>query len=78
MRGRSALEILFSTKCDLVEDPELVDLVTMELRELLAKNGYGGERDDAPVGAVSAFSGEGRGTMTDLASFFESVVRWIG
>jgi len=75
VRGRSALEILFSTKCDLVEDP---DLVTMELRELLAKNGYGGERDDAPVGVVSAFSGEGRGTMTDLASFFESVVRWIG
>jgi GTPase SAR1 family protein len=68
------------TKCDLVEDPEILDLVTMEIRDLLSKNGFGGERDDAPVGAVTAFSAEGGRTqaMIELPSFFESVVRWIG
>jgi elongation factor Tu len=34
-------------KCDLVEDPELLDLVEMDLRELLSMYGYPG--DDVPV-----------------------------
>jgi elongation factor Tu len=35
--------VVFINKCDLVDDPELIDLVEMEARELLARYGYGGE-----------------------------------
>src|SRR5437870_2277538 len=35
--------VVFINKCDLVDDPELIDLVEMEARELLARHGYGGE-----------------------------------
>ena len=39
--------IVFLNKVDMVDDPELIDLVESEVRELLTKNGYDGEH--APV-----------------------------
>jgi len=39
-------------KVDMVDDPELLDLVEMEVRELLTKNGYDGEK--TPIIRVSA------------------------
>jgi len=39
--------IVFMNKCDMVDDPELLDLVEMEVRELLSKYEYPGE--DLPV-----------------------------
>src|SRR5664280_667129 len=39
--------VVFLNKCDAVEDPELIDLVEMEVRELLTKYGFPG--DDLPV-----------------------------
>ena len=39
-------------KCDMVDDPELLELVEMEVRELLSKYNYPG--DDVPVIQVSA------------------------
>ena len=39
--------IVFMNKCDLVDDPELLELVEMEVRELLTSYGYPG--DDIPV-----------------------------
>ena len=39
--------IVFLNKCDMVDDPELIDLVESEVRELLTKNGFDG--DKAPV-----------------------------
>ena len=39
--------VVFMNKADLVEDAELLDLVEMEVRELLTKNGFPG--DDTPV-----------------------------
>jgi elongation factor Tu len=39
-------------KCDMVSDPELLDLVEMEVRELLTKYGFDG--DNTPVIRVSA------------------------
>src|ERR1700741_1666649 len=39
--------VVFLNKCDLVEDAELLDLVELEVRELLAKYDYPG--DEAPV-----------------------------
>ena len=38
---------VFMNKCDMVDDPELLDLVEMEVRELLTKYDYPG--DDVPV-----------------------------
>lgn len=39
--------VVFLNKCDMVDDPELLELVEMELRELLTKNGFPG--DDTPI-----------------------------
>ena len=51
--------VVFLNKCDLVDDPELLDLVELEVRELLSKYKY--EGDDAPVirgSATKAIAGE--------------------
>jgi elongation factor Tu len=39
--------VVFLNKCDLVDDPELLELVELEIRELLNKYGFPG--DDTPV-----------------------------
>ncbi len=39
--------VVFMNKIDLVDDPELLDLVELEVRELLAKYGFPG--DDTPI-----------------------------
>ncbi|CUX76764.1 Elongation factor Tu [Candidatus Tremblaya princeps] len=39
--------VVYMNKCDMVEDPELLDLVEMEIRELLSKYNFPG--DSAPV-----------------------------
>ena len=38
--------VVFLNKCDQMDDPELLELVEMELRDLLASNGYD---EDAPI-----------------------------
>ncbi len=39
--------VVFLNKCDLVDDPELLELVELEIRELLNKYGFPG--DDTPI-----------------------------
>jgi len=51
--------VVFLNKCDLVDDPELLDLVELEVRELLSKYQYPG--DDIPVirgAALKAIEGD--------------------
>src|SRR5213076_1435464 len=51
--------VVFLNKCDLVDDPELLDLVELEVRELLSKYEFPG--DEAPVirgSASGAIKGE--------------------
>src|ERR671910_558205 len=51
--------VVFLNKCDLVDDPELLDLVELEVRELLNKYNFPG--DEAPVirgSATGAIKGE--------------------
>lgn len=51
--------IVFINKTDLVDDPELIDLVEMEVRELLSEYGFPG--DDVPVikgSALKALEGD--------------------
>src|SRR5262249_24538222 len=44
--------VVFMNKCDMVDDPELLDLVELEIRELLKKYEFPG--DDIPVVRGSA------------------------
>ena len=44
--------VVFLNKVDLVDDPDLLELVEMEIRELLTKNGFPG--DDIPIVRGSA------------------------
>ena len=46
--------VVFLNKCDLVEDPELIELVEMDLRELLSRYGFDG--DNVPIVRGSAKS----------------------
>lgn len=51
--------IVFLNKMDLADDPELVELVEMDVRELLTKNGYDG--DNTPIikgSATKALEGD--------------------
>ncbi len=51
--------VVFLNKCDLVDDPELLDLVELEVRELLSKYNFDG--DNAPVvrgAAMRAIEGD--------------------
>ena len=59
--------VVFLNKCDVVDDPELLDLVEMEVRELLVKYQFPG--DDVPVirgAAIKALNGE-KGPLADEA-----------
>jgi len=59
--------VVFLNKVDLVDDPELLDLVELEIRELLTKYNFPG--DDVPIirgSAVKALNGE-KGEFSDGA-----------
>jgi elongation factor Tu len=45
--------VVFLNKCDLVQDAELLDLVEMEVRELLTKYGYPGDKTPIIRGSSS-------------------------
>ncbi|MCM1294668.1 MAG: elongation factor Tu [Muribaculaceae bacterium] len=54
--------VVYLNKCDLANDPELLELVEMEIRELLSANDFDG--DNAPIirgSAVSAVEGKNDG-----------------
>jgi elongation factor Tu len=53
--------VVFLNKCDAVDDAEILELVEVEVRELLSKNGFPG--DDTPVirgAALPALNGEAK------------------
>ncbi|MDR0383809.1 MAG: elongation factor Tu [Christensenellaceae bacterium] len=45
--------VVFMNKCDLADDKELQDLVEMEIRELLTKNGFPGDKTPIIKGSAS-------------------------
>ncbi|MFT4061905.1 MAG: elongation factor Tu [Edaphocola sp.] len=47
--------VVFMNKVDLVDDPEILELVELEIRELLSKNGFDG--DNTPIIQGSALAG---------------------
>jgi len=51
--------VVFLNKCDIVDDPELLDLVEMEIRELLTKYGFPGDKTPIIRGsALKALEGD--------------------
>ena len=69
--------VVFMNKCDMVDDPELLDLVEMEIRDLL--NEYGFEGDDTPIirgSALKALEGDPEWTPK-IDELMEAVDTWI-
>jgi elongation factor Tu len=69
--------VVFMNKCDLVDDPELLDLVEMEVRELLDKYDFPG--DSCPVirgSALKALNGdpEGEATIQELVDAIDNYI----
>ena len=69
--------VVFMNKVDLVDDPELLELVEMEIRELLSFYEYDG--DNGPVvqgSALGALNGEPKWVET-VMSLMQEVDKWI-
>ena len=69
--------VVFMNKCDLVDDPELLDLVEMEIRELLSTYDFDG--DNIPVirgSALAALNGEASG-VKNVEDLMDAVDNWI-
>jgi elongation factor Tu len=69
--------VVFLNKCDLVDDPELLDLVELEVRELLSKNNFDG--DNAPVirgAAIKAIEGDAQ-WIEKIQELFDALDTYI-
>jgi elongation factor Tu len=69
--------VVFLNKVDLVDDPELLDLVDMEIRDLLTKYGFPGEKTPIIRGsATAAMAGkpEGEKAIADLLDAVDSFI----
>ena len=69
--------VVFMNKCDQVDDPELLDLVEMEIRELLTEYGYDG--DNTPVirgSALKALEGDPEAVKA-IEDLMNAVDEWI-
>ena len=69
--------VVFLNKVDLVDDPELLDLVEMEIRDLLTKYGFPG--DEIPVirgssAAAQAGTPEGVNAIDDLLNALDTYI----
>ncbi len=69
--------VVFINKCDMVDDPELLDLVEMEIRELLTEYGFDG--DNTPVirgSALKALEGDEK-YVKAIDELMDAVDAWI-
>ena len=69
--------VVFLNKCDLVEDPEFLDLVEMEVRDLLTKYGFPG--DETPIirgSALKALEGDAEG-VESIKKLMEALDTYI-
>jgi elongation factor Tu len=69
--------VVFMNKVDLVDDPELLELVEIEMRELLSKNGFDGDNTPIIQGSASlALAGEPE-YVGAIDQLMEAVDTWI-
>ena len=69
--------VVFINKCDMVDDPELLDLVEMEVRELLTEYGFDG--DNTPIirgSALKALEGDPK-YVAAIDELMDAVDTWI-
>ncbi|HPT65760.1 MAG TPA: elongation factor Tu [Candidatus Woesebacteria bacterium] len=69
--------VVFLNKCDLVSDPEFLDLVEMEIRDLLTKYGFPG--DETPIirgSALKALNGDPEG-IESIKKLMEALDTYI-
>ena len=69
--------VVFMNKCDQVDDPELLDLVEMEIRELLSEYNYDG--DNTPIirgSALQALEGN-EDAQAKIYELMDAVDSWI-
>ncbi len=69
--------VVFMNKCDQVDDPELLDLVEMEIRDLL--NEYGFDGDNTPIirgSALKALEGDPEAVKA-IDELMDAVDSWI-
>src|SRR5437868_9513297 len=69
--------VVFLNKVDMVDDPDLLELVEMELRDLLSKYGFPG--DDIPIvkgSALKALNGDPEGER-QILELIEAVDKYI-
>ena len=69
--------VVFLNKCDMVDDPELLELVEMEVRDLL--NEYGYEGDETPIitgSALKALEGDHQ-YVEKIKELMNAVDEWI-
>ena len=69
--------VVFMNKCDQVDDPELLDLVEMEIRDLL--NEYGFDGDNTPIirgSALKALEGDPE-AKAKIYELMDAVDEWI-
>ena len=69
--------VVFMNKCDQVDDPELLDLVEMEIRDLLTEYGYDG--DNTPIirgSALKALEGDPEAVKA-IDDLMDAVDSWI-
>ena len=69
--------VVFLNKCDLVDDPELLDLVELEVRELLSKYQFDG--DNAPVirgAAIRAIEGDPK-WVASIQELMDAIDSWV-
>ncbi|MEM8733851.1 MAG: elongation factor Tu [Planctomycetota bacterium] len=71
--------VVFMNKCDLGEDPELLDLVELDLREMLTEYGYDGSQTPVIRGsAKQAHDDPGNPDATEcIVELLEALDRWI-
>ena len=69
--------VVFLNKCDMVDDPELIDLVEMEVRDLLSE--YGFEGDETPIirgSALKALEGDPE-WLAPIKELLDAVDEWV-
>ena len=69
--------VVFMNKCDQVDDPELLDLVEMEIRDLLTEYGFDG--DNTPIirgSALKALEGDAEANAA-IDKLMDAVDEWI-
>jgi elongation factor Tu len=70
--------VVFMNKCDMVDDPELLELVEMEIRELLSDYEFPG--DDTPIiqgSALKALEDPSSSWGDKIIELFDAVDTWI-